>query len=112
MPRKNKKKKHILIYIILIIALIISILLLAASTYRSYSAWQQRHNYFSQQNITIQSWMTLKEINHNFNLTYNQIYSAIGNTSSINNHISLNRYCIVYNKNCNQILMELNNLIK
>lgn len=120
MPNKNKsrnkKKKSGLIqeiiYILIIIILILLIVFIAARTYENYSLWQQRHNYFSQQGITIKSWMTLKEISHNFNLTYSQIYSAIGNTSSINNHISLDRYCIVYNKNCNQILTDLNNLRK
>ncbi len=101
-----------IIYILIIIILIFLIFLIAARTYENYSLWQQRHYYFRQNGITIQSWMTLKEIEHNFNLTYSQIYSAIGNTTAINYHISLDRYCIFYNKNCAQIISELNNLRK
>lgn len=113
--RKNKKKNRVIqevIYALIIIILIFLIILFAIRTYENYSVWQQRQSYFHQHSITIQSWMTLREISHNFNLTYPKIYSTIGNTTVINSHLSLNRFCIVYNKNCNQLVAELNNLIK
>ena len=119
MPKKRKNRNKAegrtleeAVYIFIIAILLLLIILFAAKTYDNYHAYQQRHDYFQQKNITVQPWMTLKEINHNFNITYSEIYSAIGNTTGVNIHISLDRYCIVYNKNCTQIVSELNDITK
>ena len=112
---RKKAKNNILekiIYALMMIVLLSLIILLAIDTYHSISSWQQRHVYFRQPGAEIQSWMTINEISRNFNLSHSQIYSVLGTSGTINNHISLDRFCSLYNKNCTLIVSELKNLSK
>ncbi len=107
-----KTNNKILLVIIIIFLVLLSFLIIYRA-YTNYSQWRNYHNYFSQENPQIQSWMNLNTISKRFNLTDEELNQALDiNGTKVNKHISLDRFCKEYNKECSVIVENLNQLIK
>jgi hypothetical protein len=106
------KKKIDYAYIAFILVLIALILLFSFRVYHSYSSWRSYHNYLNQPNPQIEPWMNVRMISARFNITTGGIFKEMNNKTSINPHISLDRFCTQYNQNCTDLVERLNLAIK
>jgi uncharacterized protein YneF (UPF0154 family) len=104
MKRANK-----IIYIILILILAILFFLVILQSYDNYLTWKTNHNYLKQQNPEIESWMTINMISKNFNISYEKIFSEL-NVNKTNVHVSLDRFCKQYRRDCGEIINNLNSI--
>jgi flagellar basal body-associated protein FliL len=106
--RDYKKPFYAAIVIIIILLLLMSIALFRA--YRNFSVFEEHRNYFNSEEAKIEPWMNIHAITFNFNITQEQVVSYFNVSERINPEASLNRLCKQYNKNCTEIVADLNKI--
>jgi hypothetical protein len=110
---KNNKNKNLYALIIIFLIITAFIFFFLIRGYMNYAEWKDHRDYFKQSNTQIESWMSINLISTKFNLTTSQIYQEIGvNGTQINKHLTLDLFCKKYQKDCQVIINNLNNLKK
>jgi hypothetical protein len=111
MAKTTKKYNISLILSLVILSLIILTVFFSIRTHNQYEILKDHRNYLKQQNIEIQSWMTINTVVNRFNMTNDYIYSELGidNTYSWN-RMTIQSICIKKKLDCTKIVANLNSL--
>ena len=112
MKKEEKSyKKHFYAAIAVIIILLVFIGLSAFLSYRNFSIFEKHKRYLNRDEAQVETWMNIKIITENFNITKQQIVGYFNISEfDIRSEASLNRLCKQYKKNCTQIVEELNKI--
>jgi hypothetical protein len=111
MAKIKRRRNYAIIILIIILAVLVLFSFLRA--YIQYSNWKTQHNYFENPNPKIESWMTIKMISEQFNLTTTDILAEMKiNNTPVNKHLTLELYCKQYHKDCTELIQRLNQHIR
>jgi hypothetical protein len=109
--KMKKKGRERMLYMAIITILVIIIILLLVRTYRQYETLKVHREYFRQQNLEIQPWMTVRTVIRHFNITEESLRRElrINNTVEID-RMTLQGICNKNHLNCSEAVNSLNNL--
>jgi len=113
--QERRKVRLDITLIILFFALVLIltlILLYSAKTYTQVQQLKTHRSYLKEQNISIQSWMTVRGVSRTFNLSQTDVLHILNATNSTTTlHSSIQTVCTQRHLNCTDVVGRLNGLV-
>lgn len=75
-----------------------------------YSVWKGNYDFISDENRTIESWMSVNLIHNQFDVRYDLIFNVMNLTDNDSNRrIVLKKYCLDFDVNCDLMIDRIEN---